>query len=129
MRNLDHNRFALLLLLSLVAMQCLATSARAQDKVTFDEHISPILRQRCSACHSATTKKSDLDITSYSALMQGGASGGGIEPGDASASYLYQLVAHESEPFMPQNAEKLPDAEIDLLKRLIIGGALENAGS
>jgi predicted nucleic acid-binding Zn-ribbon protein len=30
---------------------------------------------------------------------------------------------------MPQNADKLPDAEIDLLKRWIDGGALENKGS
>ena len=30
---------------------------------------------------------------------------------------------------MPQNADKLPDAEIDLLRRWIDGGALENAGS
>ena len=30
---------------------------------------------------------------------------------------------------MPQNADKLPDSEIDLLKRWINGGALENAGS
>jgi predicted nucleic acid-binding Zn-ribbon protein len=110
-------------------MQCTATNARAEDKVTYDDHVAPILRQRCSTCHSATTKKSDLDVTSYSALMQGGASGGGIEPGDSSASYLYQLVAHESEPFMPQNADKLPDAEIELLKNWIDGGALENKGS
>ena len=30
---------------------------------------------------------------------------------------------------MPQNADKLPDAEIDLIRRWINGGALENAGS
>ena len=52
-----------------------------------------------------------------------------IEPGDADASYLFPLVTREAEPFMPQNADKLPDAEIDLLRRWIDGGALENAGS
>ena len=61
--------------------------------------------------------------------MQGGASGASIEPGDADGSYLFTLVTHKSEPFMPQNADKLPDAEIDLLRRWINGGALENAGS
>lgn len=129
MLNSVRQRGLQLLPLSLAAILCVATATYAEDKVTYDDHVAPILRQRCSTCHSNTTKKSDLDITTYGALMQGGASGSGIEPGDASASYLYQLVTHESEPFMPQNADKLPDAEIDTIKRWIDGGALENAGS
>ncbi len=108
---------------------CLVASAPAQDKVTFDDHVATILRQRCSSCHNATAKKADLDVTNYLSLMQGGASGVVIEAGDASASYLYALVAHEAEPYMPQNAEKIPDAEIELLRNWIDGGALENKGS
>jgi mono/diheme cytochrome c family protein len=129
MLKLVNHRAALPLLLTLAAMHFPATSVRAADKITYDDHVAPIFKQRCSSCHSATTRKSGLDVTTYTNLMQGGASGAGVEAGDATASYLYQLVAHESEPFMPQNADKLPDAEIDLLKRWIDGGALENAGS
>jgi Planctomycete cytochrome C/WD domain, G-beta repeat len=107
-----------------------AAPTRADDaKVTYDDHLAPILRQRCSSCHSQNTKKADLDVTSYSALMQGGSSGAVIEPGDADASHLFGLVAHTTEPFMPQNADKLPDSEIDIIRRWINGGALENAGS
>ena len=51
------------------------------------------------------------------------------QPGDADASYLFSLVTHEAEPFMPQNADKMPDVEIDLLRSWINGGALENKGS
>src|SRR5687768_2107948 len=105
------------------------TVAAAEDKITYDDHIAPILRQRCSSCHGPTTKKADLDVTTYLTLMQGGASGGSIEPSDASSSYLFALVNREAEPYMPLNADKLPDAEIDLLKRWIDGGALENKGS
>src|SRR5262249_8206265 len=72
-------------------------------KVTYDDQIAPILRQRCSSCHNPTAKKADFDITSYSTLMHGGSSGAVIEAGDADASQLYQVVAHKSEPFMPQN--------------------------
>ena len=61
--------------------------------------------------------------------MQGGSSGAVIEPGDADSSQLFLLVTHQSEPFMPQNADKLPDSEIDLIRRWINGGALENSGS
>jgi hypothetical protein len=104
-------------------------TAIADEKITYDDHIAPILRQRCSSCHGPTSKKADLDVTTYLTLMQGGASGGSIEPSDASSSYLFALVNREAEPYMPLNADKIPDAEIDLLKRWIDGGALENKGS
>ncbi len=106
-----------------------ASVVRAEDKVTYDDHIVPIFRQRCGSCHNPTAKKADLDVTNYLKLMQGGASGASISPSDADGSYLFALVTRQAEPFMPQNADKLPDAEIDLLRRWINGGALENAGS
>ncbi|HJQ80190.1 MAG TPA: c-type cytochrome domain-containing protein [Lacipirellulaceae bacterium] len=108
---------------------CAGATAQAQDKVTYDDHLAPIFRQRCSSCHNPTAKKADLDVTNYLALMQGGASGAVIEAGDASASYLFALVAHEAEPYMPQGADKIPDNEIKLLRQWIDGGALENKGS
>lgn len=108
-----------------------ATNVRAADekKVTYDEQLAPIFRQRCSSCHNPNAKKADLDVTNYSSLMHGGSSGAVVEPGDANASQLFLLVTHQSEPYMPQKADKLPDGEIDLIRRWINGGALENAGS
>src|SRR4051794_39639526 len=104
--------------------------ARAEDtKVTYDDQLAPIFRQRCSSCHNPTAKKADLDVTNYSALMHGGSSGAVIQAGEAESSQLFASVTHQSEPFMPQNADKLPDKEIDLIRRWINGGALENAGS
>ena len=100
-----------------------------EKKVTYDDQLAPIFRQRCSTCHNPTKKKADLDVTAYSTLMHGSSSGAVIEPGDADSSQLYSLVTHQSEPYMPQNADKLPDGEIDLIRRWINGGALENAGS
>ncbi len=108
----------------------LARAARADDKkVTYDDQIAAIFRQRCSTCHNSTKKKADLDVTNYSTLMQGGSSGAVIEAGDADSSQLFLLVTHQSEPYMPQNADKLTDSEIDLIRRWINGGALENSGS
>lgn len=111
------------------AIALLAGAVQAEDKVTYDDHIAPLLRQRCASCHSPNSKKGDLDVTTYLTLMKGGGSGESVSPGDADGSYLFSLVARTAEPYMPQNADKLPDAEIDLLKRWINGGALENAGS
>ena len=39
------------------------------------------------------------------------------------------LVTHKEEPKMPPNSPKIPDAEIDVIRKWIEGGALENSGS
>ena len=106
-----------------------ADCARADDKVTFDDHIMPIFRQRCASCHNTDKKSGGLDVTNFTALMQGGSSGASIEPGDSDFSYLFKLVTHEESPKMPPNADKIPQAEIDTLAKWIDGGALENMKS
>ena len=55
----------------------------SSEKTTFDDHIKPILAQRCSACHNPNKLSSDLDVTNFTNLMQGGGSGAAIEAGDA----------------------------------------------
>ena len=61
--------------------------------------------------------------------MQGGGSGKVIEPGDPDSSTLFLVVSHKEEPKMPPNSPKIPDAEIELIRKWIEGGALENSGS
>jgi len=99
------------------------------DKTTFDDHIKPIFRTRCANCHNGDKKSGGLDVTNYTNLMQGGNSGRVVQPGDASDSYLFDLVTHNEEPIMPPNSERMPDSEIKLIETWIDGGALENKGS
>lgn len=102
---------------------------KAPEKVTFDDHVKPLLVQRCSSCHNGQKREGDLDVTNYTNLMQGGGSGTVIEPQDASGSYLYQLITHEETPKMPPSGTKIPDPEIQLIAKWIDLGALENTGS
>jgi WD40 repeat protein len=106
-------------------------SAVADDtgKVTYNDHVQPILRQRCGSCHNANDKKGGLALDGYATLMAGGSSGTVVEGGAPDASYLWQLVNHESEPKMPPNADKLPEAELAVIKKWIEGGLLETSGS
>ena len=115
--------------LAALAVQVCTSVGMAEDKVNFEDHIKPILREKCLTCHNTNKKTSDLDLSSYSSLMQGGAAGASIEVGDSGASYLYSLVSHQSEPFMPPEADKLPDATLDLIKKWIDGGAPETSSS
>lgn len=124
-----------LLLASIASMlicassQPLAAQEKKPPKVTYDDHVKPVLRQKCFTCHNPDKKSGDLDLTNYTNLMQGGASGPVIEPGDAASSYLYMLITHESEPFMPPESPKMPDEMIETVRKWIDGGVLENTGS
>ena len=112
-----------------VGLVVLPSLAIADDVVTFDDNVMPLLRQRCGSCHNPDKKAGGLDITTYTGLMAGGGSGGSIEPGDASASYLYRLVTQEDEPKMPPDSPPIPAEEQAVLKRWIDGGVMENKGS
>lgn len=114
---------------SLFAQEKAAAPAK-EEKITFDQHILPIFREKCGSCHNGNDKKGDLVLDNYGLAMQGGASGEVIRTdGDASQSQLYLVVAHLSEPTMPPQQPKLPDEQLTLIRKWIEGGSLENSGS
>lgn len=106
-----------------------AADKKMPPKITFDDHVKPIFRAKCFACHNTSKKSGGLDLTTFTALMQGGSSGEVIAPGNAGDSYLYGLVTHKSEPFMPPKSEKLAAASLETIRKWIDDGALENSGS
>ena len=50
----------------------LSDNVLGQEKVTFEDHIKPMFRTRCAACHNPDKKNGDLDVTNYTSLMLGG---------------------------------------------------------
>lgn len=118
-----------LLALPVLVLAGVASAADDAEKLTFDDHVLAVFRQRCGSCHNPEKKAGGLDVTTYGGLMAGGGSGAVFEAGDAGASYLYQLITHASEPKMPPDSPRIPDSEANLVKRWIDGGLLENKGS
>ena len=121
-----------LILFSLVVtlpVQAADEKKSVKPKITYDDHVLPILRQRCGSCHNGNDQKGGLVLDSYSSLMLGGGSGDSIELGDADSSYLYMVITHETEPIMPPKQPKMPEKELALIKNWIDQGALENMGS
>src|SRR5437660_11934496 len=108
-----------------------ATSARAADpqKITYADHVLPLLRDKCLGCHNAEKARGGLDASNYVKLMEGGSSGAVVKPGDPDDSRLYLLAAHKAEPKMPPKADPLPAEQVATLKKWIEQGALETAGS
>jgi WD40 repeat protein len=101
----------------------------AAKKVTYDDDVRAVFRNRCFSCHNQGQAKSDLALDSYNSVMQGGASGKSVVGGDLKKSRLWQLVNHEDSPKMPPEQDKLPAAELALIKAWIESGALQNAGA
>ncbi|MEM6329413.1 MAG: c-type cytochrome domain-containing protein [Planctomycetota bacterium] len=119
------------LLLAAAAWTAPATDALAATpggKVTFQDHVRPILREHCVACHSQDDASSGLALDSYAATLAGGAGGEALSAGDADASRLWQLITHTAEPAMPPG-DRMPDEQLAVIKRWIEGGLLDTQGS
>src|SRR3954468_658912 len=103
--------------------------AAVVPRVTYDEHVRPILREHCFSCHSADKQESGLQLDSYQKAMAGGSSGEVVLPGDLASSRLWALGSHAEEPKMPPKQDKLAAAKLDILSKWIEQGAPETAGS
>jgi WD40 repeat protein/mono/diheme cytochrome c family protein len=119
-------RFVLIMAITIVAVN---VEIVGQDKVTYEDNVKEVFRTRCFSCHNGNRKEGDLDLTNYTNLIQGGGSGAVIEPGDADGSYLFSLVSHKESPEMPPESDRIPDAELNLIKNWIDTGALETKSS
>jgi hypothetical protein len=107
--------------------------ARAEDKpaakITYQDHVLAILRDKCLGCHNQDKKSGGLRLNTFTNLMAGGSSGEVVKPGDPDNSRLYLQVTHKREPFMPPKSEMLAKESLDTIRQWIAGGALETTGS
>src|SRR5438270_8921470 len=109
------------------AARLLISSSAADDKITFSDHILPLVEANCSKCHNPDKKKADLDLTSYQGALKGSGSGVVVLSGNPEGSKLWKCLSHAEEPNMPPNRPKLGDKDLDQFKKWIAGGLLENA--
>jgi hypothetical protein len=116
---------------SLCSLCLCGSSSGAADakKVTYDDHVLPILRDSCVACHNPDKARAGLVVNNYTKLMEGGSSGAVVKPGDPDGSRLLLLVSHKQEPYMPPKAPMIAAEQVETIRAWIAGGALENAGS
>jgi hypothetical protein len=132
MRNFMLARFVLIacFLCALFGAPARANDEKKADgaKVTFDGNVKSILAKRCAKCHSAERPRGELDLTSYGAVMLGGVSGKAVVAGKSDASPLYTMAAHLEDPKMPPNSPKIPQTELDTIRKWIDDGLIEKVG-
>jgi len=125
------NRLSLSLGLAVLTLLPLSGQEKKTQQASpnFMDHVLPIFREHCLQCHNANDAEAGLAIDSYGALMEGGGSGDVVASGDASASTLYLVMTHAEEPAMPPNQEPISKEKLEIIKKWIEGGLLENSGS
>jgi mono/diheme cytochrome c family protein len=96
-----------------------AGAAGAAGEVSFTKQVVPILNARCGGCH--VRKASGMfSMATYAALMKGPPAGVVIFKGDGKGSVLMEKI---DDGEMPPSGQKLPAAEIEVLRKWIVEGA------
>ena len=116
------------LVIAFLAAPVLVTVA-ADEKITYQDHILPLLENKCLNCHNPDEAKGGLDLSTYGAAMTGGSGGEVAIAQDPLGSRIYSLMAHREEPYMPPKKPKASDEELKLVTAWIDGGLLETASS
>src|SRR5438552_9756483 len=93
----------------------IAAPAFAQRDPLFKTEILPVLEKNCVSCHGQNQKMARLDLSSFSGMMEGSASGPVIAPGKPERSLLWKMIENDQ---MPQGG-KLSVADKQLIKSYI----------
>lgn len=114
-----------------LALTCfvVVATANAHGAVTFEKDVKPIFREHCAGCHNQDDAASDFAADGFDAVIAGGAGGEVVSPGDPDGSRLWKLVTHAEQPAMPPGGDKLPDAQLAVIRAWIEGGLMKDAGS
>ena len=107
------------LILAVLAALSLPTSSSAQELA---DDAYKILKEKCQVCHGAAMQQSRLDLRTRDKVLKGGERGKAVTVGNLKRSWLWRLVTHQAKPAMPPGG-KLPDEDIEVLRRWIEGGA------
>ncbi len=114
-------------LLAGLAMLLVSSSAaiakQASDQESlFENHVRPVLVQRCIKCHGPSKSESGLRLDTLSHLLNGGDSGAAIDRSDAAASLLSQVLDWKHDVKMPPD-KPLDAVTLDAINRWIAAGA------
>ena len=109
------------------AVQC-GDPAIAADKTpptaaktpAFEKTVLPILKARCTGCHSGTKPKAGLDLSSRRGVLTGSDNGAVVRLNAAESSRLWGVLASNR---MPPKGPKLTAAEKGLIRTWINEGA------
>jgi hypothetical protein len=115
----------------LACLLALGSAARADDATTsedlayFEQHIRPLLVERCYSCHSSRGKKQEggLLLDSRAGWTSGGEQGPALIPGDLDASLLIRAVRYTDPELQMPPDRPLPREAVARLEKWVKMGA------
>lgn len=110
------------ILVAAVALLASAGMLQAADQgVSFETRIQPILQAKCIRCHGQTKQSAGLSLASPAAIFRGGESGTAVSPGKPDESPLFEMVNDGHMP--PKGNDPLTSAEKESIRQWIADGA------
>ena len=109
-----------------VAAQNQPPSGQSDTKVSYFRQIRPVLQRQCQGCHQPASKQADLVLTSYEGFRNGGKSGPSFLAGKPDQSPVLAYLKGDRQPRMPLGGEALPAEQIDLFRRWIAEGGIDD---
>ena len=96
---------------------------RIQGLELFKKEVRAILKEKCVTCHGGDSTEAKLDLATQEGLLKGGERGPAAVVGRGDKSLLARLIAHQQEPHMPKDGDKLSAKEIAAITKWIDLGA------
>jgi len=114
--------------LTIAILFCVSARLSFAAPVSFEREVMPLLEKRCNKCHYPEEQRGGLDLTRIATILRGGDDlGPAIVPSKPDDSPIIQVLTGAKKPEMPKKGEKLPAAEIELLRRWIAEGARDDS--
>lgn len=97
--------------------------------VSYFQQVRPIFQAHCHGCHQRAKASGSLDMTAFDHLLKGGESEQpAVVAGRPDESYLLELITPvDGEASMPQGAPPLSEAEVQLIRRWVAAGAVDDS--
>lgn len=111
-------------MLSIARLGMLPASG-AENTVSFSRQIAPIFAKQCQTCHGPEKAKGRYRLDTFERLSKPGSSDlAPVFGGHPQQSEIYnRLIRDDEDERMPQKADPLPNAQIELIRRWIEQGA------
>lgn len=109
----------------LPAMFCVVAADDAgqeKPKVTFEDHVLPILKTRCLKCHAGAEPAGELLLTTRREILRGGKSGPAIRVAAAESSLFWEKLTSNE---MPKGGPALSAEEKGVIRTWINEGGFD----
>jgi WD40 repeat protein/mono/diheme cytochrome c family protein len=108
---------------------CVFAQDTPQQPVSFARDVQPIFRAHCQGCHQPAKPQGGFTMITHADLLRAGESGDvAVVAKHPEQSYLLaQIATVDGQAAMPKNAPPLSAADVELIRRWIEEGAIDDS--